>query len=192
MYFADVSDSAGGWSSRYTGAATIYNTAPQGFSTILYPFGGQRGIRGGTAQAEGFRVQWCGLKPLPPVGEAAAAGYPCTAPKLLVGGTNQNTYSNSGNICCDATDSSNWHDDSDGVRIWKRVDLSKCPLRGVRVLLTTVVSSDGSVQKMGGASSYANTADPNIVILYLFPTISFRAYSADRFDFRVQYCAIGA
>lgn len=192
MFFADVSDSAGGWSSRYTGAAAIYNPRPTGFDTILYPFGGQRALYGSYAQSEGFRVQWCGLKPLPPVGEAAASGYPCTAPKLLVGGADQSTYSNSGNICCDSTDSSNWHDANDGLRIWKRVDLSKCPLRGVRVLLTSVVSSDGSVQKMGGASSYSNTADPNVVILHLLPTISFRAFSADRFNFRVQYCAIGA
>jgi len=194
LYFTSMSDNTYGSAGKTSGAPAIYSALPTSLQVYVAPVPGQPAISGQQAANNGFRINWCGIKPLPPMGAAAAAGYPCTSPRLLVGGSNQNVYSDKASLCCDSTDASGWADSGDGVRIQKVVDLSKCKSDGGRVILTDIVSTSDTVMNVGGAASYSLTNDPKKIVLYIytFNTQQYSSFRASQYGWRVQWCTVVA
>jgi len=194
IYMASMSDTSYGSASKTSGMQAVYNTQPTGFRVYVAPVSGQPNLTPQAATNNGFRINWCGIKPLPPMGAAAAAGYPCTSARLLVGGANQAVYSDQASLCCDSTDASGWTDTGDGVRIQKKVDVSKCKYDGARVLLTDIVSTSDTVSSAAGAASFSLTSDPKTIMLYLytFNTQQLSSFRAAQYGWQVQWCTVVA
>jgi hypothetical protein len=90
------------------------------------------------ANSYNYNVEWCGVKPLPPTTNGKA-GYPCTAPRVIVGNGDQAAQTNNAKICCEKTGSSGWKQDPrDSNFLMRTVDISPCGMKKIHVTLVDV------------------------------------------------------
>mmetsp|Transcript_77684 Transcript_77684/g.125998 ORF Transcript_77684/g.125998 Transcript_77684/m.125998 type:complete len:313 (+) Transcript_77684:2-940(+) len=190
-YFTTLRDTANGKSASIR-TAPIYNPVQTGFRTYLAPLPGQPAITPNLANNYNFDVQWCAVKPMAGT-TGGAAGYPCTAPRVIVGNGDQAVQTNNAKICCEKTGSSGWKvSGKSGTFLEKTIDISLCNMKKVHVTLVNVRGDEGSVDHTGGAGAFSMGSDPNLMKVNVWTNNGkYKFYDAERFHWHVQYCLVG-
>merc|ERR1712205_220564 len=93
-----------------------------------------------------------------------AAGYPCTAPRVIVGNGDQAVQTNNAKICCEKTSSSGWKDDGrKGVFLEKTIDISSCNMQKVHVTMVDVRGDEGTIDRTGGGAAFSVGKDSKLM-----------------------------
>jgi len=189
MYFTSLKDTAGGTSARVR-SASVYSPSPTGFISKLQALPGQT-MSGSKANDYNIDVQWCGVKPMAGT-TGGSAGYPCTAPRVIVGNGDQAVQTNNAKICCEKTGTSGWKAGGRaGTFLEKTIDISPCNMKKVHVTMVDVRGDEGSVDRTGGGSSFSVGTNAKQMTVNVWTKGKYKFYDAERYHWRVQYCLIG-
>lgn len=139
MYFTSVSDtscgkgimSSGQCAAKARGINAPYHPKQTSFTLRAGGMPGEAAVTNTVANNNGWQVNWCAIKKLPPTTDGVK-GYPCTAVRLLKPNGGTTSMTNQGGICCGETPSSGWSSAGDGKTIKKEIDISACKFSKVR------------------------------------------------------------
>ena len=87
IYFTSLKDTANG-ASASARSVGVWSATQTQFRTHLVALPGQAKIHAGWANSANIDVEWCAVKPVQ-ASTNGKAGYPCTAPRVLVGNGDQ-------------------------------------------------------------------------------------------------------
>jgi len=188
-YFTTLKDTSNGRSAGIR-SPSVYSPSQTGFRSYLDELPGQPGNSATRYNNQNIDLQWCAVKPMAGATNGGA-GYPCTAPRVLVGAGDQAVQTNNAKICCRKTGSSGWKDAGKGVFLYKEIDISPCDMKKVHVTMVDVRGDEGSIDYTGGGKSFSVGSDAKKMKVSIWTRGKYKFYDAERFHWKVQYCLVG-